>query len=157
MKIATASLFALVPLVGAAVLAPGAAAASGSSAKSGSLRITKECTEFTGQPGAFCTITSSNIPAIPAKSKVIYTQAAGIPANMLDSNVVLDAGNGNRTVGRCTLDLQTGVGLCSFSDGTGRLAGFEARIDVAPPPKGSIHWSWRGTYQFNNPGRLQPR
>ena len=45
------------------------------------------------------------------------TRRLVIPAGMLDSNVVLDAGNGNRAVGRCTLDLVTGLGLCTFSDG----------------------------------------
>ena len=38
--------------------------------------------------GDICTITSSNVQAIEAGSRVIYTQAAG--AAGLDSNVVLD-------------------------------------------------------------------
>jgi hypothetical protein len=42
--------------------------------------------------------------AITPGSKVVYTQPSGIPAGVLDSNVVLDAGDGSR-VGRCTLDL----------------------------------------------------
>ena len=154
MKTTIASLSALVPLVGFAVLAPYATIAEEGFARSGSVRIKKECTEYSGAAGAFCTITASNIPAIPIGAKVLYDQAAGIPANMLDSNVVLDAGNGNWALGRCTLNLQNGVGLCTFSDGTGRLAGFEARVDVAPPEDG-INWTWRGTYKFNNPGRVQ--
>ena len=43
-----------------------------------------------------------------------YNQPAGIPAGLLDSNIVIDAGNGNRAVGRCTLDMTTGLGLCTF-------------------------------------------
>jgi hypothetical protein len=152
MKVTVASLFAIVPVVGIAVFSPGATTAE--EPRSGALRVMKECTQYSGAAGAFCTITSSNIPAIPVGARVIYDQAAGIPANMLDSNVVLDAGNGNWALGRCTLDLQTGVGLCTFADGTGRLAGFEARVDVAPPADG-INWSWLGTYQFNTPGRVQ--
>ena len=54
------------------------------------------------------------------------------PVGLLDSNIVLDAGNGNRAVGRCTLDLANGLALCLFFDGTGTLAGFNARIDGAP-------------------------
>ena len=153
MKNAKVSLFALT-LIGLAVLAPSATIAEEPGAKSGSLRIRKECRDYSGEAGAFCTITASNIPAIPVGAKVLYDQAAGIPANMLDSNVVLDAGNGNWALGRCTLDLLSGVGLCTFSDGTGSLAGFEARVDVAPPEDG-INWTWRGTFQFNNPGRVQ--
>jgi hypothetical protein len=148
MKVTVASLFALVPLIGAV---PGAIGAQ--EPRSGALRIMKECTQYSGAAGSFCTITSSNIPAIPVGARVLYDQAAGIPANMLDSNVVLDAGDGNWATGRCTLSLQTGVGICTFSDGAGRLAGFEARVDVAPPSDG-INWPWRGTYQFNTPGRV---
>jgi hypothetical protein len=109
--------------------------------------ITKECSQYTGSAGSFCTITSSSVPFITAGALVVYDQAAGIPAGLLDSNVVLDAGHGNRALGRCTLDLQTGLGLCTFSDGTGSLAGFHARFDVTPPRDG-VNWHWDGTYSF---------
>ena len=82
-----------------------------------------------GAAGEWCTITVSNLRRLPVDSKVLYSQALGIPAGLLDSNVVLDAGGGNRAVGRCTLDLATGLGLCTFSDGTGQLAGFQARVE----------------------------
>jgi hypothetical protein len=136
-------------LVGVAVLAPGTTSLSASNGRSGSLRVEKECSEYRGQAGQFCTITSSNISAIAPDSKVFYTQPAGIPAGMLDSNVVLDAGDGSRAVGRCTLDSATGLGLCTFSDGTGRLAGFQARVDVFPPRFEGDDWHWRGTYEFS--------
>jgi len=113
------------------------------------LRVTKECSQYTGKAGSFCTITSSNLAAIAVGSKVSYDQAAGTPAGLLDSNVVLDAGNGDRAVGRCTLDLTTGLGLCTFSDGTGPLAGFQARVDVSPPTDGK-NWHWTGTYSFSS-------
>ena len=111
-------------------LSTGAASVSASSARNGRLHVTKECSAYTGLAGDFCTITSSNIEQIKVGSQVFYDQAAGIPAGLLDSNVVLDAGAGNRAVGRCTLDLVTNLGLCTFSDGTGHLAGFEARVKV---------------------------
>src|SRR6266850_1862504 len=95
------------------------------------LQVTKECSEYTGGAGSFCTITSSNVRRIPVGTRVTYDQAAGIPTGLLDSNVVLDAGNGNRAVGRCTLDFATLLGLCTFSDGTGRFTGFHARVDVS--------------------------
>jgi len=109
--------------------------------------ITKECSQYTGSAGSFCTITSSSLPFIRYGAIVFYDQAAGIPAGLLDSNVVLDAGHGNRALGRCTLDLQNGLGLCTFSDGTGDLAGFHARFDVTPPTDG-LNWHWEGTYWF---------
>src|SRR5262245_38186168 len=135
-------------LVGVAVLPPGTSSVS-ASGRSGFLRVDKECSEYKGQPGQFCTITSSNISAITPGSKVIYTQPWNIPAGVLDSNVLLDAGGGNRAVGRCTLDFATGLGLCTFSDGTGSLAGFQARVDVTPPSSPEDDWHWRGTYEFD--------
>jgi hypothetical protein len=111
------------------------------------LHVTKECSEYTGEAGSFCTITSSNLARIKVGSRIYYDQAAGIPTGLLDSNVVLDAGNGNRAVGRCTLDLTTGLGLCTFSDGTGRLTGFHARADVSCP--NSVVCTVDGTYSFS--------
>ena len=93
--------------------------------------MTKECSKYTGAAGSYCTITSSNLAAIQVGSKVFYDQAAGVPIGLLDSNVVLDAGTGEWAVGRCTLDLATGLGLCTFSDGTGQFAGFHARVGVS--------------------------
>jgi hypothetical protein len=125
------------------LLVPALASASG---RSGNLRITKECSQYTGMAGSFCTITRSNLGAIPAGSQVFYDQAAGVPAGLLDSNVVLDAGNGDRAFGRCSLDGVTNLGLCTFSDGTGKLAGFHARVDVSPASVPVYHW--RGSYYF---------
>ena len=145
-------IFALVLIAGFAALtlsqSTGAASESASSAKGRRLHVTKECSEWKGAAGEFCTITSSNLAAIEVGSKVFYDQAAGIPAGLLDSDVVLDAGTGNRAVGHCTLDLGTGLGLCTFSDGTGRFTGFHARVDVSPPTDG-VNWHWDGTYSYS--------
>ena len=129
------------------LLSAGTVPVSASSEKSGQLHLTKECSQYTGLPGGFCTFTSSNIPQIGVPpSKVFYDQAPNIPAGLLDSNVVLDAGNGSRALGRCTLDFGTGRGLCTFSDGTGELAGFTARVDVNCP---GVSCTWDGTYRFS--------
>lgn len=111
------------------------------------LHITKECTEWNGNPGDWCTVTVSNVGRLPVGSRIYYDQAAGVPAGLLDSNIVVDAGDGNRAVGRCTLDLGTGIGLCTLSDGTGNLAGIEARIVVTCPPGPECDWD--GTYGIN--------
>jgi hypothetical protein len=145
-------IFAL-PLAGVGALtlalSTGAATVSASSERNRALHVTKECTEYFGAAGEFCTITSSNLARIKVGSRVYYDQPAGIPAGLLDSNVVLDAGNGNRAVGRCTLDLTTGLGLCTFSDGIGRFAGFNARVQVSPPSAEGEDWRWEGTYSFS--------
>jgi hypothetical protein len=103
--------------------------------------------------GGTCKIVSSNLPEIPAGSLVHYTQAFGIlnPA-WLDSNVVLDAGHGNKAVGRCTVDFSITTpglsGLCTFSDGTGNLAGFTARVIFSTIPTPPADYTWDGHYSF---------
>lgn len=151
MKAKRVLMLALVPPIAIALLSTGVATASGSFGGRGVVRITKECGDYQGLAGQFCTITGSNIAAIPVGSTVRYSQAADFANLLLDSNVVLDAGPGNRAVGRCTLDFSIGgLGLCTFSDGTGSLAGFQARIEVSPPAQGSENWTWRGIYQFDS-------
>jgi hypothetical protein len=145
-KLMTTSL-ALVLFVGAALtfsITSGATSVWAFSDQGGSLHVTKECSQYTGASGSFCTITSSNVGPIKVGSKVYYDQPAGTPAGLLDSNVVLDAGASNRAFGRCSLDLSTGAGLCTFSDGTGQLAGFQARINVSY--LGGSNYGWNGTY-----------
>jgi len=140
----------LVPVVALTLaLSAGASSVSASSGRNRALHVTKECSEDHGNAGEFCTITSSNLARIKVGSRVYYDQPAGVPAGMLDSNVVLDAGNGNRAVGRCTLDAATGLGLCTFSDGIGRFAGFKARVQVSPPSGAGDDWHWDGTYSFD--------
>ena len=46
-------------------------------ARSGDLQLTKECSEYKGRAGEFCTITSSNLEEIEAGAKIIYAEAAG--------------------------------------------------------------------------------
>jgi hypothetical protein len=141
----------LVPVVALTLaLSTGAASVSASSERSRPLHVTKECSEYTGAAGSFCTITSSNLGRIKVGSRVYYDQPMNIPAGLLDSNVVLDAGNGNRAVGRCTLDMMTGLGICTFSDGIGKFAGFNARVEVSPPTQEDpLNWHWEGTYSFS--------
>ena len=64
---------------------------SATSAREGELRVTKECTAYTGAAGSFCTFTSSNVAEIKIGSKIFYDRSAGIPG-LLDSNVILDDG-----------------------------------------------------------------
>ena len=53
--------------------------ASPPSARTRSLHVTKECSEYGGVAGSFCTITSSNLNAIKPGSRVVYASAAGDP------------------------------------------------------------------------------
>jgi hypothetical protein len=132
-----------------------AAAASGTlassvSPRSGELHVTKACDKtYNFQAGDFCTITSSNVDAIEVGSKVFYASAANLATLTLDSDVVLnppEPGN-NLAFGHCHLDLATGIGLCTFSGGTGKFTQFHARADVSP--LGGLNFAWDGTYSFS--------
>ena len=116
-------------------------------ARRGKLHVTKDCSAYTGEAGSFCTINTSNLPEIAVGSKVFYFQGIIGSTGLLDSNIVLDAGDGDRAVGRCTLDLVTNLALCTFSEGTGKFRGFHARIDGSPDPDG-VNYDWDGTYYF---------
>ena len=112
--------------------------------------MTKECSEYTGEAGSFCTIAVLEPREGSRVARgLTMTRRLGIPTGLLDSNVVLDAGNGNRAVGRCTLDLTTFLGLCTFWDGTGRLTGFHARADVSCPGDGIV-CDLDGTYSLRS-------
>jgi hypothetical protein len=131
-----------------AVLVPSASAAS---PRSGDLHVTKECSQYAGAAGGFCTITSSNLPAIKVGTKVIYLTALVWP--VLETDIVLDTpdqGN-NMAFGHVHLDLQTGVGLVTFSGGTGRFSGFTGTAVVTPNAAEAFGWSWEGTYSFSPP------
>jgi hypothetical protein len=142
------TLTTIVSLTLAVVICFSAGSVSANDERNGRIHITKDCANYNGLPGGHCTIASSNLSEIRTGSNVYYDQAFGVPAGLLDSNVVLDAGNGNRALGRYTLDGSTGLGLCTFSDGTGQLAGFTARINVSY--LGGTLWAWEGTYSFNS-------
>jgi hypothetical protein len=132
---------------GLAAVAP----SSSASPRSGELQVTKECSGYTGGAGSFCTITSSNVKAIEVDSRILYLQPdqLGTPSG---SDVVLDPpgpGN-NKAFGHCALDLATGLGLCTFSGGTGKFTGFSATAHVSPPTlEDPENWHWSGTYSFS--------
>ena len=78
---------------------------------------TKDCSTYTGMAGAFCTIATSNIPEIKLGAKVYYLLSANIVTGLLETDVVLDAGSGNRALGHWTVDLSVFTGLCSLTMG----------------------------------------
>jgi hypothetical protein len=128
------------------------ATASSATPRSGALHVTKECSQYTGAAGSFCTITTSNLNAIKAGSRVVYASAADQAAGVLDSDLVLDGPGNNNAYGRVLLDLSTSSGVVTFSGGTGEFTHFRAGpIRVACPALPDC--SWDGTYSFVPPGR----
>jgi len=114
--------------------------------RSGTLKVYKECSEYTGLSGSFCTIKSSNVEEIKAGSKVFYLQPKS-----LASDVILDPpGPGNdKAYGRCSLN-KAGNGTCVFTRGTGVFKGFHANLRVTHlgDPSASPFWYWEGPYSF---------
>jgi len=134
--------FVLVSAIAAASIA---ATAGSATPRSGALHVTKECRDYHGQPGEFCTITSSNVPQIKPGMRVVYLQAA--TQNGLDSDIVLSRGPGSAAFGHVVLNGTTS--RVTFSGGTGAFTGFEA--DVLVSEAGGV-WHWDGTYGFTLPG-----
>ena len=113
--------------------------------QSGTLHVTKECSEYTGGHGSFCTIASSNFDAIPVGSKVVYAEAASATGG-LDSDIVVDTPNGDTAYGHVVLDGATQTGTVTLTGGTGKLAKLKADLAVAPLAEPS--YSWDGPYSY---------
>jgi hypothetical protein len=124
---------------------------TGSSPRSGQLHVTKNCRDYTLAAGSFCTITSSNLNAIKAGSRVVYASAAGAPTpGLLDSDLIIDGPGHNTAFGHVVLDLSTLSGVVTFSGGTGKFTHFHAGpIMVACPAFPDC--SWGGPYSFSPP------
>jgi hypothetical protein len=135
--------------VAASVLAVTASAQSGARAnhRARPFHLTKTCppSQYQGQIGGYCTVTSSNLEAIRVGTKIFYAQAAG--QGSLDSDVILYVARGITATGHCDLDFATGIGQCTLSGGTRTLDGIHARVDVSY--LSGYDWAWDGTYRFS--------
>ena len=133
----------------AVVMVAAFATAGSATPRSGDqLHVTKECSQYSGLPGGFCTITGSNLNAIRPGMKVIYASAADFTTLTLDSNLVLDGPGNNDAYGHVVLDLSTGLGILTFTGGTGRFSGFRANVNVTC----AATCAWDGSYSFTPPG-----
>jgi hypothetical protein len=125
-------------------LAPAVLAAS---PRSGDLQITKECSQYNHLPGGFCTITSSNINAIKAGSKVVYASGPGVSS--LDTDIVIVREGNSIAYGHVFLSFATGTGTVTLDGGTGEFPGFQASAAVTHTS--GPNWAWNGTYSFSPP------
>ena len=128
--------FALVLAVPALASAP----------RAGILNVTKECSQYDGTAGSFCTITSSNLDAMPAGSKIVYTSPADFGALVLDSDLVVYTRGANAAYGHVVLDLATGTGTVTFSGGTGQFKKFSGSVAVSQ--LGGPNVAWGGWYSY---------
>ena len=134
----------LISALAAAGLLATASAAVPATHRNGDLHVTKECSQYDGKAGAFCTITSSNISAIKPGMRVVYLQPQAADGS-LDSDLVLSLEHGSAAYGHVLLDATTAH--LTFSGGTGKFGAFEADVAVSVDSKGI--WHWDGTYSFS--------
>ena len=106
------------------------------------LKISKECSEFTGDTPSFCTITELNLAAIPAGTKILYYGPVITSPLFGSGTAVIAVGNGDLALGYCvTYDSASPpVGTCAFHAGSGTLAGFQAVVTVTVDDKQIWHW-----------------
>ena len=135
--------------------APSQSAPGGVSfARSGILRVTKECSHYFLRANDFCTITSSNLKEIEVNSRITYLSAAS-PEYYLETDVVLDPpGPGNNVAyGHCSVDLTAINGTlgCAFAGGTGKFKWFhaEVKLSLVDPTDPASELVWNGTYSFS--------
>jgi hypothetical protein len=123
------------------VLAPSVAASS----PVHPLHLQKECSQFTGQPGTFCTFTSSNLGAIPVGSRAYYYGPELGANGRIWSSVVIVTPSGDKGTGWCSVTFDPAPdGTCAFWKGTGALRGFVAAVNVSVDANGI--WFWDGIY-----------
>jgi hypothetical protein len=106
------------------------------------LKISKECSQYTGETPSFCTITESNLAAIPAGTKIFYYGPVTGSPLFGSSTAVIAVGNGDTAVGYCvTYDTASPMqGTCAFHAGSGALDGFQAVVKVTVDDKQIYHW-----------------
>jgi hypothetical protein len=133
------------------------------SPRAGSFHIEKNCDQYTGLPGGFCTITVSNLRQIPVGTRVVYASAA--TATAVSSDVLLDPPNPgiDAAVGHVELDRVSRTGNATFSGGTGKFQHFTASVVISYCSATSQcavlngrNWAWDGSYSFGNNGEGNP-
>ena len=120
------------------------------SPRAGSFHVEKNCDQYSGLAGGFCTITVSTLKQIPVGTRVVYKDAATATAVITD--LMLDPPNPGNNVafGHVNLNRVTRTGNASFSGGTGKFEHFTASVVISfLSPR---NWAWDGTYSFGDNG-----
>lgn len=112
------------------------------------INVVKDCSEYTGEKPSLCTISESDLDALPPGTKIWYQGPVLTNNYFLSSNVLADTGNGSTATGYCIFDARAteSVGLCTFWQGTGALTGFTAILHVTVDAQ--REWHWDGVYYF---------
>lgn len=118
------------------------------------IHLLKDCSTMDGVAPTYCTISATNVDAIPVGTKVWYLGPVLTNSYFLSSAVRMDDERRNTATGYCIFQARTAVGLCSFWEGTGRLAGFVAILDVTIDTAGA--WHLDGSYYVADDAPARP-
>jgi len=121
---------------------------SASASSTQPFHLTKDCDAFTGVAPTYCTVHTSNVPAIQAGDQIwYYGPVVALTAPSTSSVVVIKAQSGTAS-GFCRVANTTGSGTCVFWEGTGSLRGFRALIAVSYVPADPGYFHWDGWYSI---------
>jgi hypothetical protein len=115
--------------------------------RAGTFHALKNCSQYTGLAGGFCTLTGSTLSQIDDSTQVVYASAP--TATMVSSDVKLVSpkpGN-NVAYGHVELDRVARKGIATFTGGTGKFQHFTATVAISWLSPGN--WAWDGTYSFS--------
>ena len=95
-----------------------------------------------GRDPSFCTITESNLAAIPTGTKIFYYGPVTGSALYTSSSAVIAVSSTDSAVGYCIVysTANPPLGTCAFNAGSGALAGFQAIMTVTVDDKQIWHW-----------------
>ena len=126
---------------------PGPAAALSSSASAAPIQrlfLTKTCDpNFPNVP--VCTVVTAEDGPLPVGTTAVYNVL--VFDKIMSGNVILTTPDGT-AAGHCTLSFKTGLGTCTFAQGTGDLTGFHANVKVLFDFATGVT-TWEGTYHFS--------
>jgi hypothetical protein len=120
------------------------------SPRAGTFHAHKNCEQYTGLPGGFCTLTESTLKQIADGTKVVYASSPTPTALSSDVMLVSQKPGNNVAYGHVELNRVTRTGTATFSGGTGKFQHFSASVAITWVSPGN--WSWDGTYSFGNNG-----
>ena len=117
------------------------------SPRAGTFHAHKNCDQYSGLAGGFCTLTESTLKQIPDGTKVVYASAATPTAVSSDLMLVPPGPGNNVAFGHVELNRVTRTGTATFSGGTEKFEHFSASVTISfLSPR---NWAWDGTYSFD--------
>jgi len=143
------------PSASVSVSASGNAGDGEDSPRAGTFHAEKNCDQYSGLAGGFCTLTVSTLKQIPVGTKVVYTDAATATAVITDVTLVPPSPGNNVAFGHVNLNRVTRTGNASFSGGTGKFQHFTASVVITY--LSGRNWAWDGTYSFSDEGDRDDR